>query len=278
MVRVHGAIAVVLLWLGRAEPAALPVAFVSDDAQDGVAAFESATTRVVELHLSERVPLVLGVIPCGAGSTPENCTNGTFHLRYRDWQTAAPGLLEMAQHGLTHKEHLAEEPLPVQLAYVARGLAEMMSWGLPGVRPYTFSAPWASANADTVLALEALGFHALAKDSGDCYPSPVLDVFCFSVPLCQLDSGGNRVDGPSCVFRSPDEVVRAVEARRSEGRVFIGYHVQDVLLSWNGPVGATKLAELKAILDRFRAEAAAGRFRLVTMEQYWQRRTAGLDP
>lgn len=214
------------------------------------------------------MPIVFAVVPCGQGSRldPFTCVNGSFHQNYAAWLSAHPGLVEIAQHGLTHDEKLGDLSRDVQRQYLLQGLRIMEGWGLPGGRPFTFAAPFASSNADTVSVAEELGFHPSVKDSGTCYPSSSLTVFCKSVNVCELDSQGNRVDGPSCVFRSPRDLIAAVDQRAGEGKVFLVYHVQDVLQSDGRTIDENKINALASILKAFRDQQAAGRYSLTTME------------
>jgi hypothetical protein len=149
---VHAAvIAAVSLLPATALAVPLPVVFEIDDPED-LTYKEQGTVALHDLHVEEQVPVVLAVIPCGDGTTLQTggCTNGSFHLQYKDWVAANPALVEINQHGYTHDEELATLPRATQRDYLNRGLQEMMTWGLPRGRPFSFAAPFGSSNADTI--------------------------------------------------------------------------------------------------------------------------------
>ena len=251
-------------------PQNLPVIFESDDARDGL--YEAATDALAQLHFAEGVPLAQLTVACGPGSTlsPYLCKNGTFHQRYKDWITQHPGLIEIGHHGITHTEQLATMTFSQQLDLISRSLQEMETWGLPDGRPFSFAPPFSSENTDTIDVLEQLGYHTSIRNSDTCLASSSMDTFCESVSLCARDANGNRVAGPSCVLLSPQTLVQQVNARQADGKVFLVYHVQDMLLSDLVTVDQQKITALRGILQAFRAEQSAGHYRLMTYDTYYK--------
>jgi hypothetical protein len=252
-------------------PQTLPVIIESDDARDGL--YEAATQALASLHVQEGVPLAQATVPCGQGSTlsPYNCVNSTgFHNRYKDWITQHPGLFEIVQHGINHTEQLGTMTTSEQLDLINRGLQQMATWGLPSGRPFAFAPPFSSENASTISALQQLGFHTSILDSGDCLSSSSMDNFCESVALCANDASGNRVQGPACRLLSPSTVVQQVNDRQFDGKVFIVYHVQDVLLSDLRTVDPQKMSQMQAIFAALRSEDDAGHYRLMTFDTYYR--------
>jgi hypothetical protein len=214
------------------DAAGLPVTFQIDDPRDGL--YEAASIALRDLHVAEQVPVTFQVVPCGIGSrlSPYQCVNSSgFHRNWGDWMRANPDLVDVGQHGNNHTEILADLSRAQQLELLLLGLEEMATWGMPPgswslSRPLSFAAPFASSNADTISALEELAFHASVKNSGTCFGSSTLDVYCNSVPLCELNPQGGRVSGPSCVIKPPETLIQQVNARAGEGKVFINYHAQ----------------------------------------------------
>jgi len=251
-------------------PQNLPVVFESDDARDG--SYEAATQALFDLHVQQGVPLAQLTVPCGVGSTvsPYSCVNNSgFHNRYRDWVSQHPDLIEIGHHGVTHTEQWGTMTFSQQLDLMTRTLQEMESWGLPQ-RPYAFAPPFASENTDTIAVLEQLGYHTSIRNSDTCLPSSSMDGWCESVSLCARDASGNRVQGPSCVFLSPSTLIQQVNDRQFDGKVFLVYHVQDVLKSDLVTVDPAKMSQLQAILQAFRAEQSAGHYRLMTFDTYYR--------
>lgn len=250
-------------------PIGLPVVFESDDARDGQ--YEAATDALAQLHFAENVPLSQLTVPCGNGSTlnPYRCTANTFHQRYKDWITQHPGLIEIAQHGLMHLEQLGTLTRDQQLDLVTKGFQQMQTWELPQGRPFSFAPPFSSESPDTISVLEQLGFHVAARNSGVCYPSATMRRFCESISFCARGANGGRVSGPSCVLLAPQTLIDQVNARQGDGRVFLVYHVQDVLRP-DASLDAVKMDAMRAILRAFRNEEIAGHYDLMTFEMYYQ--------
>jgi peptidoglycan/xylan/chitin deacetylase (PgdA/CDA1 family) len=258
-------VAPILLCAAHAQtPQNLPVVFENDDARDNL--YEAATDALAALHFAENVPIVQLTVACGNGSTlsPYSCNNGTFHQRYKDWVTDHPGLIEIGHHGITHSEMLGDMTRAEQLDLISRALQEMEGWGLPTGRPFAFGPPFSSENTNTISVLEELGYRTSIRNSDTCLLSSSMDTFCESVSLCQRDDKGNRVAGPSCVLLSPQTLIDQVNARQNEGKVFLVYHVQDVLLPGLQSIDQAKMDSMRAILQAFRAEHTAGRYRLTT--------------
>jgi hypothetical protein len=265
------AVFVVLRGIASAQtPANLPVIFENDDARDGL--YEAATDALAQLHFSEGVPLAQLTVACGQGSTlnPLVCKNGTFHQRYRDWILQHPDMIEIGHHGITHTEQLGTMTFSQQLDLISKSLQEMQTWGLPDGRPYAFAPPFSSENTDTIAVLQQLGYHTSIRNSDTCLPSSSMDTFCESISLCARDANGNRVAGPTCVLLSPQTLIQQVNARQADGKVFLVYHVQDMLLSDLVTVDQQKIAALRAILQAFRNEQAAGHYRLMTYDTYYR--------
>ena len=267
------ATAVCLVLAGTAlaqTPQNLPVIFESDDARDGL--YEAATDALAQLHFSVGVPLAQLTVACGQGSTlsPLSCQNGTFHQRYRDWILQHPGLIEIGHHGITHTEQLGTMTFSQQLDLISRSLQEMETWGLPDGRPYSFAPPFSSEDSDTIAVLEQLGYHTSIRNSDTCLPSSSMDTFCESISLCARDASGNRVAGPTCVLLSPQTLIQQVNARQADGKVFLVYHVQDMLLSDLVTVDQQKIAALQSILQAFRNEQSASHYRLMTYDTYYR--------
>ncbi|MEA2626804.1 MAG: hypothetical protein QOD06_2849 [Candidatus Binatota bacterium] len=257
--------------LGLAQPAPptnLPVVFEVDDPRDG--SYEAGTDALAQAHFAENVPIAILAVPCGPGSTlsPYKCATNTYHQRYRDWILQHPGLVEIGLHGLFHTEHFGELTRAEQLDMVTKGLQQMQTWNLPAGRPYAFAPPFASENADTISVLEQLGFKTSIRNSDTCIPSAKMDTFCESIALCARDANGNRVAGPSCVLLSPQTVMDQVNARQGDGKVFVVYHVQDLMLPDLVTVDSAKITKLRAILKAFRNEEIAGHYRLMTFEEH----------
>ncbi len=248
-------------------PNALPVIFESDDARDGL--YEAGTDAIAQTHFAKGVPLSQLTVPCGPGSTlsPFNCVTTTYHQRYAGWIAQYPGLFEVGQHGITHTEQLGTMSAASQLDLINRALQVMQGWGLPGGRPFTFAPPFASENADTIAALEQLGFQVSIRDSDSCLPTS-LTRFCESVSLCARDANGNRVAGPSCVLLPAATLIAQVNERQYDGRVFLAYHSQDLMLSDLKTVDTNKIAAFGQILQAFKNEEAAGHYRLMTFKGY----------
>ena len=249
-------------------PQSLAVIFESDDARDGL--YESATDAVAQTHFARRVPLSQLTVPCGPGSTlsPYKCVTTTYHQRYAGWITQNPGMFEVGQHGITHAEQLGTMAAATQLDLITRGLQEMQGWSLPGGGPVTFAPPFASANADTISALEQLGFDTSIRDSDTCLPSSSMISFCESIALCARDANGNRVAGPSCVLLPASTLISQVNERQYDGKVFVVYHSQDFLLGDLVTVDQSKMTAFNQILQAFKNEEAAGRYRLMTFRGY----------
>jgi hypothetical protein len=248
-------------------PSNLPVVFESDDARDGL--YEAATDALAQLHFAEGVPLAQLTVACGQGRTisPYRCVSGTFHQRYKDWIAQHPGMIEIGHHGLTHTETYATLTRAQQLDLITKGLQQIQTWGLPQGRPSAFAPPFSSENTDTISVLQQLGYLTSIRNSDTCLPSS-MDNFCESVSLCARDANGNRVTGPTCVLLSPSTLIGQVNARQSEGKVFLVYHVQDVLLPDLVTVDTSKIASMRAIFRAFVAEQTAGHYQLMTFETH----------
>lgn len=262
----------------------VPVVIVADDAQDDN--WENVTTAAFETHVEEGVPLSLGVIPCAHGSTTSESgevtcledTDGTvFHDLYPRWIRDNPGLFEVVHHSTTHdtNERLENFDRPTQLAIVGAGLDRMATWGLPGGQPRVFSVPFASADDNTVSVTEQLAYRGFMKASQTfSLSSDEIEIFVHPVLACELDGEGQPVDGADCVLRSPQDLVDSAKARAQEledngavGVVTVLYHVQDLLISnvdGMEDVDPDKVADLRAILQAFRAEEDAGGVDLMT--------------
>ncbi|MGH7804767.1 MAG: hypothetical protein ACREQJ_10495, partial [Candidatus Binatia bacterium] len=254
-----------------AAAAGLPVTFEFDDPRDGL--YEAATTALRDLHVQERVPVTIQVVPCGIGSTlePYQCVNNTgFRFNWGNWMRANPDIIDIGQHGNNHNEQLATVTRAQQLDILSGGLAEMQTWNLPGGRPFSMAAPFASSNADTLSVLEELGYHISVTNSGSCFPSATLDVYCESVPVCQRNAQGGRVTGPSCVVRSPAEILAEVDSKASEGKVFVVYHPQDMTFSDLVTVDPAKISALRTVLQAFRQRELQGVYDLMTLETHYR--------
>ncbi|MGH7858552.1 MAG: hypothetical protein ACREQY_14610, partial [Candidatus Binatia bacterium] len=281
--RVPIAVFIVLAFALSAQAAPIRVVFVADDAQDNN--WENVTTAAFETHMDEGVPLSLGVIPCAHGSTTSadgtvNCLDDTtepFHENYPAWIRENPRMFEVVHHGTTHdtNERLENFSREKQLEIVSTGLDRMASWGLPGGLPFVFSVPFASANADTVSVAEELAYRGFMKASQTfALRSDEIEIFVHPVLVCELDDDGVPVDGAECVFRSPEDLVAAVNQHAADledndhnGVVAVLYHVQDLLISnvdGAEEVDPQKVLDLREMLQAFRAEEDAGRFDLMT--------------
>ena len=274
MKRLRDAFAAVLLFAATTHAAGLPVVFEIDDPRDGL--YESAAVLLRQMHVEERVPVTFQVVPCGIGSrtSPYQCVNNTgFHDNWGDWMRANPDLIDVGQHGNNHTELLGDLSRSQQLDLLRRGLEEMQTWGMPDGswnrgRPLSMAAPFASSNADTISVLEELDYEISVKNSGDCFGSSTLDVWCNSVPLCELNPQGGRVTGPSCVIKAPETMIQQVNARAGEGKVFIGYHAQDILRPDLQTVDPAKVDALRAVLQAFRDQEITGTFDLMTLDTH----------
>jgi hypothetical protein len=274
MKRLRNAFAAVLLFAATAPAADLPVVFEIDDPRDGL--YESASIVLRQMHVEERVPVTFQVVPCGIGSrtSPYQCVNDTgFHQNWGDWMRANPDLIDVGQHGNNHTEMLGTLSRAQQRDLLRRGLEEMQTWGMPDGswnrgRPLSMAAPFASSNADTISVLEELDYEISVKNSGDCFGSSTLDVWCNSVPLCELNPQGGRVTGPSCVIKAPETLIQQVNARAGEGKVFVVYHAQDILRPDLQTIDPAKVDALRAVLQAFRDQEIAGAFDLMTLDTH----------
>ena len=285
-IRASGIAFVCLATVGAAaaQPSGLPVLFTFDDPRDGL--WTEGARRAHQLHVGEQVPFLLAYVPCGwedgveSTNDPfvcrnEDCNQAQPGLRCElgDWARANPDLVEIAQHGLTHDighEQLGTKTRDEQLRTISLGLEEMSTWNLPEP-PLTFVAPFSSMNADTVSVLEQLGFHTGIKSAGSCAFSTNLELFCGSVPICELDAQGQRVTGPDCVLRSPaDLLARVDQVGSQQGRAFLIYHAQDLYEPDLVTIDEQKVADLRAILQAFRSREIDGSYDLLTMEAYYR--------
>lgn len=144
----------------RQEP--LRVFFRDDDVDED----EAPLRRLLELFLSRKIPINLGVIP-------GRLTAAGVELLMQS-VSAAPALVELNQHGWLHLNHEREgrksefspsRTYAEQLADIAQGQARMTEAFGANWFP-VFIPPWNRCVEDTRRALDQLGFRALSAKQG----------------------------------------------------------------------------------------------------------------
>ncbi len=163
---------------------------------------EASLRRLLELTLARGVPLHLAVVP--RLLTPA----GTRLLK--DMKRTHGDLLEVGQHGYTHRNH---EPLwppgefgpsrdfDAQLRDVTRGKV-LLERALGGDLAPVFTPPWNRSTGDTHRALDRLGFQILSQERRDAPPIGEYDFREISVTLDPYRWPGGRphLKSPGDIF------------------------------------------------------------------------------
>lgn len=133
---------------------------------DDVDEDEASLHRLLDLFLSAKTPISLGVIP-------GRLTDAAI-ASLTERQRQHPGLIELNQHGWQHTNHERtgkkcefgpSRSLAEQLADIAAGRARMNAAFSTAWFP-AFIPPWNRCTATTAQVLDQLGFRVLSRDAG----------------------------------------------------------------------------------------------------------------
>jgi hypothetical protein len=248
----------------------LPV--VIEMAGGGDERWESIQITIGNLHIENGVPLSIAAVPCTQATPPGTCSDdGSLHLLFNSWTSQYPTLIEIGQQGRDNTESLASLSAAEQRSLIEEGYNAMTGWSLAAGRPFLFTPPKSSANADTASILENMDFHTFAQSSGTCPATGGMDRFCRSVPLCRLDASGNRVSGPACVLRSFADLSAEIDSRAGDGAVFVLFNPQDLSVSSSdASLDPSKQSAYASLLDSLAAAADAGRYSLRTFDSHYR--------
>jgi peptidoglycan/xylan/chitin deacetylase (PgdA/CDA1 family) len=224
---------------------------------------EDIQERLVQTYIDNSIPVTLGVIPAGI-EDPWGAGDRIIE-RIQRWD--AYSFLEVAQHGYDHEVFLEGMSYNNQYSRLKKGNDLMKS---VGVFPTSLIPPFGSADANTVKALKALGFHTIYNP---IEMTPVSDpeilIIQDQVLLCK-----NNADGRSCVFKDYNNVVSEIESKiQSGGVALVLFHMQDFESS-NGAFNSNKANQIVDYANRLRQ---AG-YTLMTVEQYYQHQLGGCIP
>src|SRR5688572_349425 len=169
-----------------------PIFFRDDDVDED----EAPLRRLLRLFLEKKAPVNLGVIP---GRLTALCAE-----LLAESAVAAPGMIELNQHGWRHLNHEREgrkcefgasRTYAEQLADLTQGQARMTEAFGPNWFP-VFIPPWNRCTEETRRAIDHLGFRALSGKQG----GSVADGYRFKEISITLDlyrwNGGARMKSP----------------------------------------------------------------------------------
>lgn len=134
---------------------------------DDVDVDEDRLTRLLELFLSQGVPINLEIIP-------KSLTDPAIKLLHQYKRSRGP-LLELNQHGWQHINHERvgkkcefgiSRDFDEQLEDISRGKSRLEEAFGRAFYP-VFTPPWNRCTEDTFRALDKLGFRVLSKDIGE---------------------------------------------------------------------------------------------------------------
>jgi predicted deacetylase len=239
----------------RAARQTVDVFFRDDDVDED----EATLWCLLNTFLFLGVPLNLQVIP-------GKLKTATVRL-LRQQQQTHPTLIELNQHGWTHTNHETEgrkcefgasRNFHAQLADIARGKAVLDDAFGAHWHP-VFTPPWNRCTADTLRALDQLGFRVFSKDRG----KEQITSYGFTEISMTLDLYRWR---PRATMKSPTEIERELIAqlqRREPLGILLHHKVMDT-------VAFSLLASLLDELRRFPVVRFHTFASLVT-EQYRER-------
>ncbi|MGH7898332.1 MAG: hypothetical protein ACREQQ_10285, partial [Candidatus Binatia bacterium] len=209
------------VWLISASPSYADLPVILNMISSGDERAESIQKSVGNLNITTNVGLSIAVVPCTTGSPPPLCKDDkSLHRQYQEWTYQNPTLIDVGQQGRDNSEVLAGMTQAQQQALIQEGFDALSNWGLAYGEPTFFIPPNSSANDDTLAIIDALGFQTFAQVTPACPDlsgAPNRDGFCNSVKLCASGSGA------SCVLRSYAELQTAIDARASDGAVFVTF-------------------------------------------------------
>lgn len=256
---------------------AQPLPVVLEMGGGGDTRWEAIQLELGDLHVARQIPLSIGVIPCRQDGGSTSCPDdGSLHPTFRRWTHDHPRIIEVGQHGRNNTESLATLSLAEQQALIESGLDALLRWQLANGEPLFFIPALSSSNADTMTALENLGFQTFAPITGSCPRTSPMDRFCGTVSLCRPSASGARVYGPACVVKTFSELAAEIDARAAQDAVAVAFFPQDLSVSTsNQAMSASKRTAYQALLDGFAGAEASGRYDLRTFDTHY-RVTRGL--
>lgn len=231
------------------------VIFELDDVQVGW--LESTSIDLIDLHIKERVPIVLGIIPMNLDNK-----NYTSYLPvnlidiYNDYSN----LIEISQHGLTHNstEQMDNLSYDRQKAVIENGqnIFESMD-----IKPVTFTPPYGAANEDTVKILRDHGFKNLVLYS---YDKSLSNSSNLSSGLLVMNSwiyfvNDNKTSANYMALKSPEQLMDEIDSS-DNNVVFVLYHIQDFARGSGNSI--EKLGETLEALKR------SDKYQFMTVSEY----------
>ena len=267
----------VLAFASRASAQPLPVVLEMTGGGDN--RWESIQLDLGGLHVTQQVPLAIGVVPCRQSSPPgSGCLDdGSLHSTFQLWTSNHPTVIEVGQQGRDNSEALGTLTAVQQRALIEEGMNALLGWGLGNDEPLFFTPARGSSNPDTTAIVADLGFHTFSQATGGCPTGGTgLDKVCTSVPLCERTPLGARVTGPDCVLRSFSDLATEIETRAADGVVFVTFSPQDLSISTaNQAIDPAKRTAYETLIAAFADAEANGRFDVRTFDTHY-RLTRGL--
>lgn len=227
--------------------------FEMDDVQ--VDWLDQATTRLVDLHRTKSVPLVVGVIPYNF-NVPIVGEQSAMINYLKDMNENYFDIIEIAQHGYTHNrtEVLTNQTYEEQKGIIQRGYNILSSIG---IKPVTFLAPYGSADNTTVKVLEDLRFKVLSTNNHTLFSYRLL-IAPSSISLTE------RV-GNSTTIKTAETLMSEIDSSRAEAIIILyqvsDFRSNDFTSSWPNQ---TKINALSKILDTLKAN----NYTCLTLSQY----------
>lgn len=231
------------------------VIFELDDVQVGW--LESTSIDLIGIHLKEKVPVVVGVIP--------NYLNNKSYPSYlpanvKDAYNNYSGLVEISQHGWTHNssEQMGNQTYGQQEATILNGKSILESLG---IEPDSFTPPYGSADNNTIQILEDNGYKNLLLYSWDPALRSSLDL---NTNLMVLNSWTYLLDGSASSpthgqVKSPSQLMKDIDASPNNV-VCVLYHIQDF-----APGSANSIDQLGTTLEALKS---SGKYQFMTADEF----------
>ncbi len=237
-----------------AQPAPMEkyIAFRDDD----VAPFVSVDTlkAVNQVHIDEKVPVTLGIIPHPYPSVTGNeLLQDNQFLVYMQSIATNP-LFEFAQHGYTHvNDHLlpqasefAGRPYAQQLELMQNGHADIKE--AFGVTPSTFIPPFDKGDNNTLKAAATLGFTYYSTSPGDFHTLQSYEDGV-TIEAASVWIGAPTITAFNASIQAAENATeRFINGPQSSDTFVVACHVWD-FDSANGTVDARKIALLSNYID-----------------------------
>ncbi len=232
------------------------VLFAMDDFQ--VWWLENIQENIVQVHMDNQIPVTLGVIP--QGLTDPWGAGDRLSERIQRWD--GNPTTEVAEHGYDHNVYLQGMSYSQQYTRIKNGDDLMKE---AGVSPESFIPPFGSADANTVKALNNLGFNTLYNP---VEMIPITDknllIIQDQILLCK-----NEDEGKNCVFRDYNTLKSMINSKINQyGVALVLYHMQDFNSGTdNRPVFNTNKAnQIVSYTNQLKQDG----YTLMTVNQYYK--------